>query len=143
VSGTLVAVSAVSASCSGSVSCSSLGGSRLVRTARVDEAAFPEAEPGQASADSPPVDHKTDAHKFVDDPLRGPLVLAAPGFDLLKLKMPIFGGDVGDGTCLAPLHEAPTALDAQGRIRVGHSSSRSQTTAGAALAVRACRIVHF
>jgi len=61
----------------------------VVRTARVDEAAFAEAEPGQVSADSPPVDHKTDAHKFVGDPLRGPLVLAAPGLDLLKLKMPI------------------------------------------------------
>jgi hypothetical protein len=42
----------------------------VVRTARVDEAAFAEAEPGQVSADSPPVDHKTDAHKFVGDPLR-------------------------------------------------------------------------
>jgi hypothetical protein len=39
--------------------------------------------------------------------------------------------------------EPPTALDAQGRIRVGHSSSsRSQTTAGATI-VRACRIAAF
>lgn len=28
-------------------------------------------------------------------------------------------GDVGKGTCLAPLHEPPTALDAQGRIAWG------------------------
>jgi hypothetical protein len=52
-------------------------------TAWVDEAASAEAEPGQVSTDSPPVDHKTDAHKFVGDPLRGSLVLAAPGLDLL------------------------------------------------------------
>jgi hypothetical protein len=53
-------------------------------------------------------------------------------------------GDVGDGTCLAPLHEPPTPLDAQGRMRVGHSSSsRRQTTAGATPTVRACRIAAF
>src|SRR4051794_6752363 len=31
-------------------------------------------------------------------------------------------GDTGNGTCLAPLREPPTAPDAPGRIRVGRSS---------------------
>ena len=66
-----------------------------------------------------------------------------PAFDLAERDAHL-GGDVGVGTCLARLHEPPTALDAQGRIRVGHSSSsRSQTTAGATPIVRACRIAAF
>ncbi|MDQ0604952.1 hypothetical protein QF037_009297 [Streptomyces canus] len=55
----------------------------VVLAARVDEAAFAEAESGQVSAHGSPVDHKPDTHKFVGDPLRGPLALAAPGLDLL------------------------------------------------------------
>jgi hypothetical protein len=42
----------------------------VVLAARVDEAAFAEAEPGQVSADGPPVDYQTDAHKVVGDPFR-------------------------------------------------------------------------
>lgn len=53
-------------------------------------------------------------------------------------------GDVGVGTCLAPLHEPPTPSTLRGAFAWGtRRPRRSRTTTGATPVVRACRIAAF
>ncbi|GAB2607593.1 hypothetical protein GCM10027168_45480 [Streptomyces capparidis] len=83
-------------------------------SARTEEPAASESQPGRMPCDGAAVDRVARLGRLVGDPLRGPLLPASPGFDLDAHR----SGDVRYRAGAAGFDEATSAFDGQWCVAV-------------------------